>query len=345
MSACMKTLSALVFLCLLTLSPDALPAEKSLTIKGVRYFSYASFTRVVFEVEAMTPYVLTRAADRRHLMLSAYEAPLLLKAQLPPVHDGVVSGMESREEGGRRILTILLEAAAGEVKDFVLRGPDRIVLDIAKSAAAASASAQLPASRPKVIVLDAGHGGRDTGIALGDRTEKAFTLDFSLSLRKMLTAKDPGLSVVLTREKDKELALDERAAIANTAGALLFISIHATPGAHARVYIQDLDEGMIAPVASVAAKDFFGVDASSEHQEMLWGGQQAGHVKESGSLGRKLMRQLGNREGAEPVQAPLALLRAVDAAAVLVEVGSGQDRVVATEAVLKGIEEYVRENR
>ena len=47
---------------------------------------------------------------------------------------------------------------------------------------------------------------------------------------------------------------------------------------------------------------------------------------------------------AEPVQAPLALLKAVDAAAVMIEIGMEMDRMQAAEAIAKGIEQYVREN-
>jgi N-acetylmuramoyl-L-alanine amidase len=51
------------------------------------------------------------------------------------------------------------------------------------------------------------------------------------------------------------------------------------------------------------------------------------------------------REGAEPAQAPLAQLKAVDAAAVLIEAGSAMNRGKAAEAIAHGIEQYVREKR
>jgi N-acetylmuramoyl-L-alanine amidase len=58
-----------------------------------------------------------------------------------------------------------------------------------------------------------------------------------------------------------------------------------------------------------------------------------------------LARQLTGKESAEPVQAPLAGLKAVDAAAVLVEIGMMKDRSRAAEAIAGGIEQYARENR
>ncbi len=92
------------------------------------------------------------------------------------------------------------------------------------------------------------------------------------------------------------------------------------------------------------SNDFLGYETGSEQQEMLWGKQQARIRRESGALGRKLARQIAGQDSAEPVQAPLALLKAVDAAAVLIETGAAMDRALAAEAIARGIELYVREN-
>jgi N-acetylmuramoyl-L-alanine amidase len=221
----------------------------------------------------------------------------------------------------------------------VLRGPDRIVIDIAKGAATVPAA---PTDKPTVIVLDPGHGGKDTGIVESQGQEKTFTLDLALAIRKLLQ-KDPHLRVVLTREKDQALTSDERAAVSNAAGALLFVSIHAAMKTGSRVFIQDLvdEPGMQAP--RPVSGDFLGYEAGSERQELLWGKQQAAHARESGALGRQLARQLAGQDSAEPVQAPLSLLKAVDAAAVVIETGMEMDRVQAAEAIAKGIEGYVRE--
>ncbi len=338
----MRLLSTVIFLCLLTLVAGTPFADNGLAVKGARYFSYTAFTRIVFEIEAAAPYVLTKSADGRSLVLTAYEGQLVLKSALPAIRDGVVSGTQVKEEGGKAFIVIHLDAAAGEVKDFVLRSPDRIVVDIAKGAPAVSAPA--PSAAKPVIVLDAGHGGRDSGVVTAKAPEKALTLEYALAVKKFLLKKNPNLTVVLTREKDHALTLQERAAVSNAAGAALFVSIHGAPWADARVYVLDPDEGAVMR-APAAPSDFLGFEAESEQQELLWGRQQAGHAKESGILGRMIARHLGARSGPEPVQAPLAALKAVDAAAVVVELGADMDTVKAAEAVMKGIEQYVRENR
>ena len=215
----MRTLFALIVLCLLSSPAGAGAAEKGLTVKGVRHASYATFTRIVFEIELAAPYVLIRSTDGRSVTLSSYGGPFLLKTPLPIVRDSVVLGLESREEAGRTAVVIRLDGAAGEVKDFVLRGPDRIVVDIQKGAAPLPA---IPTDKPTVIVLDPGHGGKDTGIIAPQGQEKTLTLDLSLAIRKMLQ-KDPRLMVVLTRGKDQTVTPGERASISNAAGALLFV--------------------------------------------------------------------------------------------------------------------------
>jgi N-acetylmuramoyl-L-alanine amidase len=153
------------------------------------------------------------------------------------------------------------------------------------------------------------------------------------------------LKVILTREKDLALSLDDRAALSNGAGATIFVSFHGAPGKGARVFIQDLVDDAGTEALPPVSGDFIGFEAVSEQQEMLWGRQQAAHAQESGDLGRLLARQLMDKEPAEAVQVPLAGLKAVDAAAVMVEVGMEQDGSRTAEAVAGGIEQYVREYR
>ena len=78
------------------------------------------------------------------------------------------------------------------------------------------------------LVIDPGHGGTDPGAVSrdGKTYEKTFTLDIAKKLSDKIKAECPGVKVVLTRDSDKTVALNDRAAIANKADAKLFISIH-----------------------------------------------------------------------------------------------------------------------
>ena len=78
------------------------------------------------------------------------------------------------------------------------------------------------------IVIDAGHGGHDTGtIGPHGLMEKDLCLDVALKLGKEIEEKLPGAEVIYTRKDDTFVPLEQRTQIANDAKADLFISVHA----------------------------------------------------------------------------------------------------------------------
>ncbi len=83
----------------------------------------------------------------------------------------------------------------------------------------------LDATRP-LVVIDAGHGGKDPGAISGGVQEKDLTLAMARALRDELL-RGGGVRVALTRSEDRYLFLGERSAIARQLGADLFISLHA----------------------------------------------------------------------------------------------------------------------
>ena len=91
---------------------------------------------------------------------------------------------------------------------------------------------EIPAYKPsgryaiKTIVIDPGHGGRDAG-AVGRRLrlkEKDFNLAISKKLKNIL--EDHGIKVIMTRDSDIFIPLEDRVRIANSSGADLFVSVH-----------------------------------------------------------------------------------------------------------------------
>jgi N-acetylmuramoyl-L-alanine amidase len=76
------------------------------------------------------------------------------------------------------------------------------------------------------VVIDAGHGGHDPGAQSNGIDEAELTLDVAQRLSRLLQ-KQPGVEVVMTRDTDVFVPLEERTAIANREGADLFLSIHA----------------------------------------------------------------------------------------------------------------------
>ncbi len=76
------------------------------------------------------------------------------------------------------------------------------------------------------LVIDAGHGGHDTGAVGAISKEKNLTLKFALAFGRLVEQNCPDVKVVYTRKTDKFVELYRRAEIANQAKADLFISIH-----------------------------------------------------------------------------------------------------------------------
>jgi N-acetylmuramoyl-L-alanine amidase len=96
----------------------------------------------------------------------------------------------------------------------------------------------------KTVVIDAGHGGHDSGCLGASNYEKTVCLSIALKVGELIKSSFPNVKVVYTRDKDVFVELHERAAIANRNKADLFICIHAnsaSPSAYgAETYVLGL---------------------------------------------------------------------------------------------------------
>jgi N-acetylmuramoyl-L-alanine amidase len=110
------------------------------------------------------------------------------------------------------------------------------------------------------IVIDPGHGGKDPGAVSRDGSlkEKDITLEVSKRFKNALEAKGSMFRVILTREDDRSMALQERTAVANSACADLFVSIHcnaATDGTSKGIETFYLDKASSPRAMRLAAKE------------------------------------------------------------------------------------------
>lgn len=84
------------------------------------------------------------------------------------------------------------------------------------------------------VVIDAGHGGHDTG-AIGRKGTREKDVTLAISQKLAAELRQRGLEVLLTREEDRFLRLEDRTQFANDARGDLFISIHCNSAPHARL--------------------------------------------------------------------------------------------------------------
>ena len=115
-------------------------------------------------------------------------------------------------------------------------------------------------SEPPVIVLDPGHGGVDGGAhGLGGALEKTLVYEFAEELKRQVESTDE-FRVVMTRDGDQYVGLDDRVATARDANAALLISIHAdalneAPGVGGSTVYTLADRASDAEAARIAARE------------------------------------------------------------------------------------------
>ncbi len=126
-------------------------------------------------------------------------------------------------------------------------------------------------SSNKIIVLDAGHGGKDAG-AVGSRTkyEKNVVLQITLKTGKVL--KKRGYSVYYTRTNDQFIRLRNRTKFANRKGADLFLSIHAN--ASRKKSLHGVETFFLSPARSNRSKNVAALENQSDIHEMNYFSKQ-----------------------------------------------------------------------
>lgn len=246
-----------------------------------------------------------------------------------------------RLEDGHRLV---LRTGPGfrSLETFELRNPYRLVIDLLGTRPGGAEQAMPEPRRDptkKVIVIDPGHGGIEVG-AVGPTglQEKEITLDLARRLKSAL-ARDPSLEVVLTREEDRLVGLDERTGIANHNRAVLFLSIHlnASRRANARgseTYFLSTDAtDDEARTLAALENRAYGVEeqkiAAVEDEGhgldlVLWDLAQNQYLAESSLLAESMQAHLNALAGTPDRgvrQAPFRVLMGATMPAILVEVG------------------------
>src|SRR5688572_11644350 len=228
-------------------------AAPTVPFEDLRLRSYPSFTRIVLETAGPVGYaIVDEGAERREIRMRL-PGLRLAGPQLQEIDDGLVKELRLEPASTGAVLRIVLEASVGQVKDFALQDPYRIVLDLyrPREGSGPEGTPGGAAAQPlRLIVLDAGHGGHDPG-ATGPTgvQEKEVVLDVTRRVARMMEESGFGIKVALSRAADVFVPLRDRTNFANKQRADLFLSIHAN--AHPR----SLSEGVETYFLSSEATD------------------------------------------------------------------------------------------
>lgn len=224
------------------------PVDTRVEIINLRTHTHPTSTRIVIDIGQLREYNAAELTGPDRVYVDIHQAKLnpILHAKSIPVNNGYVKSIRIAQKN-RNTVRAAVDLDFSKIKKhhvWHLFDPFRIVIDIYPETdleAPAAEDLSLPAEPTRAgysmarqlglgigrIVIDPGHGGRDPG-CLGRKgtREKTVVLDVAKRLQKLLTD-NTRLEVVLTRESDILIPVEERTVIANQKRADIFISIHA----------------------------------------------------------------------------------------------------------------------
>lgn len=202
-------------------------------------------------------------------------------------------------------------------------------------ASLSAARPQRPANGKKIVMLDPGHGGIDSG-AVGEEgsEEKHIVLEIAHNIRQILSQHN-GIEARLTRESDHFIPLAQRVEIAHQHGADLFMSIHAdgftSPSANGASVFALSNRGASSAMARYlsekenAADKVGGIKTQSDNpllQQVLFDLVQTDTIKNSLTLGSHILKQIRpvhHLHSQHTEQAAFAVLKSPSIPSVLVE--------------------------
>lgn len=225
----------------------------------------------------------------------------------------------------------------------------------------------------KTVVIDAGHGGKDPGCSGTGSNEKTVALSVALKLGKLISDNYKNVKVVYTRDSDKFIELHERANIANSNKADLFICIHCNSGNSAAFGAETYVMGLHKTKENLAVANrenqailkednyknkYDGFDPNSAESNIMFSMFQSAFLEQSLSFASKVQTQFRESVGRSDrgvKQAGFLVLYRTAMPSVLIETGfltNQQDETfLATEngqsqmasAIFKAFKQYKKE--
>ncbi len=233
---------------LFPLPPSSYQNKSEVEIYDLRHFTHPTFTRVVVDIGALREYAFNELPSPDRVYVDIYQVKLnpILHNKTYLVQNDYISQIRIAQKTPSSV-RVVVDLDFKKVKRFQVwpaYDPFRIVIDIYPIDVVPDTSFEKPPQPAKPteegysmarqlglgihrVVIDPGHGGRDPGcIGKGGTQEKTVVLDICQHLKKLLN-NHQGLEVILTRETDIYIPVENRTVIANQKQADLFVSVHA----------------------------------------------------------------------------------------------------------------------
>lgn len=232
-------------------NPPPIGSHAKALVTGIRYWSSAAYTRVVIDLDGEVAYkdhllredIVLQKPPRLYIDLEVARLSSHLKQPIP-IGDGLLRMARAGQYAPDIVRVVLDLESIIDYRIFSLTDPFRVVIDVMGTSVttekqqASQEVSQHPAPQkppPIRVVIDPGHGGEDPG-AIGPTglKEKDVVLKIAETLGDKIR-RELGWEVVMTRQDDRFIPLEERTAIANKEDGDLFLSIHANASTDRRI--------------------------------------------------------------------------------------------------------------
>jgi len=228
-------------------SPGQERPAQTAEIYDLRFFTHPNFTRIVVDIGTLREYAPLEGRNPDRITVDIFQVRLnpIVREEAAPSRSDYISQIRisQKTETTVRVAVDVDFARVRRYEVFHVFDPFRIVIDIYPKDRKPAIEEVRPPQPPqpvgkgytmarqlglgvKTIVIDPGHGGADPGcLDPSALYEKDLALDISLRLSDLIKA-NTGLTVIMTRETDIAVPLENRTVIANQKRADLFISVH-----------------------------------------------------------------------------------------------------------------------
>jgi len=256
--------------------------------KSIRYSKYLPNLKSIVDTGHSLKFTFDKKLVKKDIKTfklkgrSSYREVFDIKAFLPKTHN-IKTPKNLKDlriaQYSAKVLRIVFERKTNKKSKFLITSKKieifydlekKIIVEKKQKKTYKKYATSLPSN--KVIVIDAGHGGKDAG-AVGTKTkyEKRVVLSISLKTGRILQKR--GYKVYYTRTKDKFIKLRNRTKYANKKNADLFLSIHAN--ASKKKTLHGIETFFLSPARSNRSKNIAALENKSDIEEMDYFSKQA----------------------------------------------------------------------